>query len=458
MPSNWFDQNAPKAAAPAQSNWFDQNAPGDTHSAPPPRANFDNGGDIGEGIVRGTAGTAANIDDLVSRIPYVGKFLTTPLVGGKTSEQARQDLHAQAKPQNDMQALGRGLEQTGEFMIPGGAEEAAGAKLATALPRAEGIAKALPRVLSSGLVNKAQGGSFTGGAGAGIAGEGLARGLESAAPKFAESALGVRATDKIRGRTPGQAILNETRGVRPETVLSSAKQRSGELIDELENRIAGVPSPVSLEGPRQIAADALVKAQRKNVPALISNVNDLANVVNTRTLTGQAIPREVPAMDALDLKRGLGEYLPPGSWNPDTINRIAPLRDQMYGSLDRALDQAAPGTEGINSRIASLLPVTRRAENAARAPGVLESTMNRFRTPTGALASALGLGAEGMAHGGIPGAIAGGVFGAALPSMIASPTTQMVAARTLASPKTQGLARALVRSAPGHVRRAEDDR
>lgn len=517
---------------------------------------------IGQGLL-GAGKTAVN-DLWKSSVP--GMLLHTMGDVSPTAQNAEHQISTATNPSNTAQRVGGGMTRASEFLLPGGAEEEVAGHLAELSPllgrTAEPAAKIATSSLSTGLMNKAQGGDFGTGALVGAGGGAVGETMRAAAPSIAESALGVRGTDKIRGRTVGDAILNETSGVRPQTVLSSAQDRLGELNDENEDlvrqagerptapvrgllqapqydvplhsspdvngrpsqplvlqsnrptprefphygtnapltspdlgeipgeagdifppedngypdrangfgphehmgqrsgtqgglgepqgvlrtrdpEIAGqvnqpepaarpVPyNPVSLAPARRIASEAKANAVAQNTPGPYQTLQGLGDVVNTRFLTGETIPEDVSPMEGLLLKRGVGNFMPEGSWNPESVSRIAPVRDAMYGSLMEGLEKAVPETGPINQRISSLIPVTRRAEMAARAPGVLENTMNRFRTPTGALTGMVGGGAAGYHEGGVPGAVAGAGLGALLPSVISSPTTQMIIARGL---------------------------
>ena len=103
--------------------------------------------------------------------------------------------------------VGRGLEQVGEFMLPGGAEERGAAKLAELAPWAGRAAKPLAKVLTSGIsagaVNTAQGGSPVTGAAMGAGGQVLGQGLKAVSPALAEAALNVRGNQRLFGRTVG---------------------------------------------------------------------------------------------------------------------------------------------------------------------------------------------------------------------------------------------------------------
>ncbi len=157
------------------------------------RSNVQSLEDVGKGIAKSVPGTLAGIDDLVAKIPGVGTALTTPLVGGTSSSQARQDLHNAAETHNAAQAGGKVVGNLAQFAIPGGAEEAAAEKVATLAPKvaqyapkAETLiapfARIGARALGAGTVNKVQGGSFADGAALGGAGEVVGQGVSALAP------------------------------------------------------------------------------------------------------------------------------------------------------------------------------------------------------------------------------------------------------------------------------------
>jgi hypothetical protein len=135
--------------------------------------------------------------------------------------------------------VGRGIEQVGEFLAPGGLEKSGAAKLAELAPWAGRAAKPLAKVLTSGIsagaVNSAQGGSPVTGAAMGAGGQIIGQGLKAAAPVMAETALGLPKAARAFGKTPGTALLDETRGIRPSTIAASAQGKLGELNPQLES-------------------------------------------------------------------------------------------------------------------------------------------------------------------------------------------------------------------------------
>lgn len=334
-------------------------------------------------------------------------------------------------PTNPMQGVGRTAEQAGEFMLPGLGEEKIG-KLATEIPKIGEYAAPAARVayngLTSGGINAAQGGGFKTGAIAGTGTGLLGEGMRAAAPGIAEKALGMRGTDRAFGKTPGRTLLDETSGVRPETVAASAKAKIGQLTPRLEQHVDAIQAPMaSLAPARTVLNDAGSKAISQNSPALYGQINNMENTLHQRFNTGQTIPQDVTPRDLLNLKRGFSEEHM--NWNPDRRDAALSAGRRAYGALDSELDRTVPEAAGLNQRISSLIPTARRGEAIARGEGAAPRIMERIARPTGALTGAIGGGMMGYQHGGASGAAEGAGLGLILPELMSSPTGRMIAAR-----------------------------
>lgn len=268
----------------------------------------------------------------------------------------------------------------------------------------------------------------------GAGGSAIGEGLKAAAPLIAESALGVRGADKMYGRTVGNAIMEDTGGVRPLTIEESARGKIGELKPQLEQAAADADATGargSLLPARQGVEEAIQKNLTNRATKTAGELEPLQMHLATDAVTGLPLAKDQTPTGLLQLKRGLdSDFI--RNWSPLTGSRPAlGQARQAYGNLADEFHAAAPGTQELDHRISSLIPVANRAEITSRAPGVIESTLNRFKVPTGALTGAVGGGAAGYHEGGLPGAVAGAGMGALLPSVIGSPTTQMVVARGL---------------------------
>lgn len=152
--------------------------------------------------------------------------------------------------------VGFGAGQFAQFIIPGEAEERAGATLAEMAPRGlKFVSQTLPKLIDAAAISKFQGGSPLLGAVTAGAGEGLAQGLNKVAPSIAESALGIRRAERAYGKTPGKALLQDTKGIRPATVARSAGSKIGELTSDIENmaKEASVPTITRTGEPQRLA-------------------------------------------------------------------------------------------------------------------------------------------------------------------------------------------------------------
>ena len=206
-----------------------------------PGAASDIGHDVGDlfaGVGSGLANTTHGVGSALAHvIPANSSY-------GKDFGAGLDEFQDLSQTRGPIQAIGKGLEQAGEFLLPGGAEE----KAASLVPKVlRPMARIGAAAIGSGLVNKAQGGSFTGGAVAGGAAGALGAGAKAIAPKLAESALGITKADRAFGKTPGNSILEETRGFQPSSIEASGRTRLNELTPQLESavdRASARPTPI----------------------------------------------------------------------------------------------------------------------------------------------------------------------------------------------------------------------
>lgn len=425
-----------------------------------------------KGVVKGAMSTDANISDLVSKIPGVGDWLTRPMIGGKSSTQARADEHTAAEPHGIMQHIGKGTEQAGEFFVPGLGEDAMASKIPTLLEGATEVAPNLMKVgkiglsaVGSGIVNKAQGGDFSTGAIMGGAGEGGAQGLKAIAAPLAETALGVRATDRIpeinldeaaAKRSPGAAILAETTGVRPGTIASQSFKKVGTLTDTLDDAAREAEGPAYMGPARETAQSWNESALRRNEPSAINKTGNIVDQVSEWSGAPGVgnkvpIPDQVSPYQMLTLRRGMGDV--PRSWNPATTTDFSSRAAKaVYGDLGDEVSRTVPGADELDNRISSLMPVAKRAGAADLNNGVTQRVLGRFARPTGALVGAGIGGTAGYEHDGLRGALLGGAAGLVAPEVFASPTTLMAGARAADSPAMARIVPAVSGAVPSMIR------
>lgn len=286
----------------------------------------------------------------------------------------------------------------------------------------------------------------------------VGKGMRAAAEPVAESAINVRPIDRAMGRRPGAAVLDETTGVRPETVRRQAQAKLGDINNQLEGVVNRSNAPVDITPARGTLGKAETTARARNQ---VKEVGQLApmqehlavpqpgfqgSVTQPPTPTvqkpsavlgpnGQPIMVTAPGntpppvissvqtpRGALNLKRGFGEEFV-HNWNPETMRGAKGTAAQTYHSLAESLHNAVPESAELDKRATSLIPVAQRAEVLERAPGTAQQIARKLVAPTGALAGGIG----GYYAGGVPGAVAGMVA----PVVLGSPTAQMIAARAL---------------------------
>ena len=385
--------------------------------------------EFGKGAVKGAVNTVANIDAMAAKVPGLRTLVDPAKVA---------DMQRRAVPNSPAQSIGKGVEQAGEFMLPGVGEEIAGAKLGGGV-----LARMAAKAAGSGLVNKVQGGGFLAGAAMGGAGEGIAQGFKAAAPGLAEKAIGIVRTDRKFGRQVGDAILGETSGYNPGVVAQQASDKIGALSDELQQAALNRPTTAVNLGPARDAAGAgFANAAAMNNDQSIRDMGTLTRQLESRDVIpgvrskGTApIPQGVSASEALALKRGVGALQT--GWNssgtPDFYNGVV---GNVYHALDSEIDRALPEGAALNDRMSNLIPVAKRGAATDLNESLIGRTFGKIGKPTGALVGA-GFGAEaGRREGGTSGAVMGGLTGLIAPELVTNPTTMMMAARAFNSPLT----------------------
>jgi hypothetical protein len=408
-------------------------------------------------------GTAVgeHLPQLLEKVgPLVGRAL--PEIGSRMTEVAEEHPEAVAKVGESLGKIGHetskggvlgGLQagKAGDEAVNEGLESGLGemgvesrlANLAGKLhPALEGLGRIGAQALTTGGISKLQGGSFQTGALAGAIGGGLGEVARAAASPLAETALGItsRKTGRGFGRTPGKALLGEIKGLSLERVAENAEQRVDELTGQLENAASSSTEPASLNPAVSIIDSAINKARARNVQTSVDKLQKLRDQLTTDISTGNPLGDIVSPRKILDLKRGVGELV--NNWPREEQKGIEPVKQAVYGALDKELDRTVPGADALNQRISSLLPVIRRAGMKADEPGMLARQALRFGARTGALtAGAIGA-EEGYRHGGWEGGLIGGTLGLLGPEVLADPEAQIMAARMLNSPLAQRIGKA----------------
>lgn len=267
------------------------------------------------------------------------------------------------------------------------------------------------------------------------------RGLSRTAEPVAENALGIRNVDRKFGRQPGRAALDETTGVRPETVSRQAGLKISDLTRQRDAALAASPNMVSLAPARDVVEDAIDRAAAGN--------SDTSHLVPLREqlteprpgFAGDVGPINTPPpgtigpsgpiriselqnpMNALAIRQRLGNDFTKFDMARPVTRETSQVGNRAYGALTNEIHSAVPQSAPLDTRISNLIPVKESADVRALTPDTTGRILHRFIPHTGALIGA----AEGARIGGIPGAIAG----LTIPELLADPTGQMIAARTL---------------------------
>ena len=265
------------------SDWQEvTQAPAPSAPAPPQPSLLQRGlkmaGDVYTGATQGVESTLGGLGNLITR-----PFVSPEFAAGQKSY-----LHAVSTPQNTSQAIGKGIEQAGEFMLPGGAEEKGAAKLAEFAPKLAPLFRAGTAAAGAAAVNTAQGGSPLTGALVGAGGSIIGQGLKAAAPIIAETGLALPKAARAFGKTPGKALLEETKGIRPDTIAASARERMGQLTPELEQA-------ADAASVQPNAAKGLLTSGTEQIP--LPNAPDVGGRLSkpiTLMQTDRPMPRQLP--------------------------------------------------------------------------------------------------------------------------------------------------------------------
>jgi hypothetical protein len=258
--------------------------------------------------------------------------------------------------------------------------------------------------------------------------------IRGAAPSMAEGAMGIRRGDRGFGKTPGRAILDETSGVRPETVGKQAKSVLGTLNPQIDSMAAAHSGILDTTPAIQHIQDAIDTAATRNNAGGMTALNPVKGALTTNATTGLPLSSSQTATGVLNLKRGLRDQFVK-NWSPDAASILT--RDTAKGAsgvLDDTLDSAlGPDFTSTNQRISSLIPVKDAAEKLSRADELPQKFGDKLKAHTGALTSAVAGGYGGAHEFGVLGGVGGALGGFLLPELISSPTARLVMARGMNS-------------------------
>ena len=380
----------------------------------------------------------------LKNIPFLGKYL-----GGNYSQQGvvNPDVAKMGE------GAGRIYEQGLEMAATGGPLKAGAENVAARLPVLGRLTAPVARTAAE-AINAGANAYLHGqpvGTSAALGGGGAAAGkiASAIAPKVAETALGITDRMRGRGRTVGQAVLNETSGIRPGTIAEQAQDQSLNLTRQMEGNVhqATVQGAMGSSQPAHNVLNQAIQNTPRNAHDVIDKLNDLYENLDLRPRGSVGpVPTSYTPDELLEMKRGIGKTISkwPAEWQNDSD--VLRLKQQLYGALDGELDRLVPGNAELNQRISSLIPAAEQATRKSLGAGVTQKVAGRIAAHTGALTLA-GLGGKaGYEQGGLPGALTYGTAGLVAPEILASPTGQMAIARLMQMGIPQQVARGIVAS------------
>jgi hypothetical protein len=248
----------------------------------------------------------------------------------------------------------------------------------------------------------------------------LARGagstLKAMGRGMGKTALGLPAKAEAFGATPSRALMEDTSGFRPSFIARTGQQTMNTLKPQMEAAVSRSTTPVDLGGARAAVTDASDLAAREGNKLIHGQIKPMGEALAGNRVTSTPYPDLLSPRDALDLKRGFGDEF--ATYNPEIHTKVNALAKDVYGKLARGIHEAAPGSQELDQRIQSLIPVVHRAETVSRNAGLGQRVLTR---PTRGLLPAL----LGYHKGGLLGAMLGLTGSEAA----ASPVPLMIGAR-----------------------------
>ncbi len=386
--------------------------------------------------LRRAAGAAWEQLNPLNALTNIGTALLNPIDTGRALIAANADQIGKAR---DMWSRGRYTEAFGHGLagalpLIGPAAAAVGEQLGGADP----VLDKYGNVIEPGRAPDPMGAL---GAGTGLlasillapaAARQTGRVLKATGRGFTRSALGLHGKAESFGAHPAEAVLRDTRGLRPGTIARTGQERLVQFGRDLDAAVnapnAGRPS---LEPARQVLRDRIDAARRANASsAELEPMLDQLTVpgpgfggtVRITPSTGaKTIAPTQPASQFLEMQRGFSTDNI-GNWNPlsSTKGKLGAAR-KVYHAMREELSNTVPGAAELNERMHSLIPAVERAKAVSGHAGPLEHALARFHKPTGALLAPI----FGLHEGGAGGFVAG----LGIPEAVASPALKMGIAR-----------------------------
>lgn len=329
--------------------------------------------DVGVGAAKGVGETAVGLGELVSKVPGVSHALNAaygPEVVKGSFDWARSFL----KPTNTAQRVGKGIEQTAEFFVPGGSVARGAKAIQTGVKALDMGMRLAMEGASAAAVDAAQKGStedalktgaLSAAMGAGVAA--VAKGAQLPAKWMSErieAALLKPLAGALEGQTPKQLVRNLFKhklGGTLDQSYAKVNQALAEKSAELRSMLSA--NPTATVKLAHVANNTLKQYQHN--PQAVKAMEAIREAVEFElNKRGVQLGNGVLNLaDANTAKQAVGEL---GAWIRDPSGRVLDnssryledVANAFYGQLKRAIEAKATGNIArVNHELSELIPI-----------------------------------------------------------------------------------------------------
>jgi hypothetical protein len=291
------------------------------------------------------------------------------------------------------EALGKGAEQVGEYMIPWGGPE-------------KGLGKIAAEALQMGAMEKLHGGSF--GKGAAMGGLGGAAG--ELAPKIFEKSLDIASDAKRGAPAVGAELLdNKVGGIRKGTITENVAKKLKQIDESRIKYVSRLKTKANLSDALKIAFDAsrdqMNKGETTGLKKLMDTIESDFNPISQKW--GYRGTNIVNGETALKIRDGISRMINWDKSKPRNFdNEIA---KQVLAKIDEELASKYPKIAGLNKTKNSLELAQDKLTEASH-PLSMHRIFMDVKNPTRQVPGIAGM-LAGHAAGGWMGGLLGGAVG-----------------------------------------------
>ena len=228
---------------------------------------------------------------------------------------------------------------------------------------------------SAGGINALQGGSFSGGALAGVGFGAAGRASEAIAPRLMERSLGITPRQLRYGAEPGREVLSEWSGMTPGAVNQWAAGKAhlySHLLNQMLYDAGNQGARVDLNPARQFLDREIQQATARSSKPVLSKLQQLREQLEVLP-DGTPISSAVHPVQARRLKQGLDDTI--GAWEKDSEGAPKRVKDAAKAArrrIDQKTDRVIAGHKEVNDKLASLLTA---AKPKGKPQGLLSATL-----------------------------------------------------------------------------------